>query len=118
TEHVRIVKTANEVAARGWKHISILKLDTEGCEVPILTDFLAVVPEIDIIYCEFHSEEDRRRIEAIVADRFILYWAKVDCPHLGICVYLAKALARKYPYIDSKRKSFLDGDSASGRSPS
>jgi FkbM family methyltransferase len=108
SECVRLVKASHEAAERGWKAISILKLDTEGCEVPILTEFLASVPAIDLLYCEYHAEEDRRRIDALVADRFILCWTKATRAHQGLCVYLSKDLAQRYAEIDGSRKSFLD----------
>jgi FkbM family methyltransferase len=107
TESVRLVKVSREAAERGWKAVSILKLDTEGCEVPILTEFLAAVPALDILYCEYHAEEDRRRIDALVSDRFLLYASNATKPHLGTCVYVARSLIHKYPHIDCGRKSVL-----------
>jgi hypothetical protein len=106
-EVVRVVKASREAAERGWTSVSILKLDTEGCELPILTELLTAVPTIDVLYFEYHSDDDRRRIDALLADRFLLYQGRATAPHLGTCVYLAKALARNYPEIDARKKSFV-----------
>jgi FkbM family methyltransferase len=103
TEVVRLVKASREAAERGWNSLSILKLDTEGCEVPILTELLRSVLSIDILYCEYHSEEDRRRIDALVCDQFVLCWSKANTVHLGTCAYLARSLVAVRPEIDARR---------------
>ena len=92
TETVRLVKASREAAERGWNHISILKLDTEGCEVPILSELLGSVPDIELIYCEYHAEDDRRTIDALVADRFCLYWGTATKLHQGTCLYMSRSL--------------------------
>jgi FkbM family methyltransferase len=102
-EHVRIVDVRREIAERGWKSISILKLDTEGCEVPILAGFLDAVEHIDIFYCEYHSEEDRRRIDAMVEGRFSLWHAKADRVHRGNCVYLSHDFLARHPGFEAER---------------
>ncbi len=109
TESVRLVKASREAAERGWNHISILKLDTEGCEVPILSELLASVPDIELIYCEYHAEDDRRTIDALVADRFCLYWATATKLHQGTCLYMARSLIAKFPDADIQQKSFRAG---------
>jgi FkbM family methyltransferase len=105
TETVRLVKASREAAERGWNSLSILKLDTEGCEVPILTELLSSVRTIDLLYCEYHSEEDRRHIDLILADRFVLCGSKSDAMHLGTCIYLSRSFVAEHPEIDACRKS-------------
>ena len=100
---ITLVKTAKEVVNRNLKHISILKIDTEGCEVPILGEIFSTVDALDIIYFEYHSEEDRREIDRMVSEKFVLYKAKTDAVHRGSGVYLSKALVNRYPAIDGKR---------------
>lgn len=107
-EHVRIVNAAREIAERGWHEVSILKLDTEGCEVPILTAFLAAVPTIDILYCEYHSDDDRQKIDELLKGRFLLCNSKATKAHLGTTVYAARSLVSRYPHLAQGSKSFLD----------
>ena len=38
------------------RSIDILKLDSEGCEVQILSSLSSFIPEITIIYLEYHSD--------------------------------------------------------------
>jgi FkbM family methyltransferase len=52
---------------RGIDRIDIVKIDTEGCEVPILEALADRLPDVQALYLEFHSEEDRARIESIVS---------------------------------------------------
>ena len=100
---ITLVKTAKEIANRNLKQISILKIDTEGCEVPILEEIFSIVDTLEMIYFEYHSEEDRREIDRMVAENFVLYKAKTDAIHRGSGVYLSKALVNRYPAMDGKR---------------
>jgi FkbM family methyltransferase len=77
--------------------ISLLKIDTEGCEVPILRDLADSLPHIDAIYVEYHSEQDRRDIDAIVAPLFILSHADSKHPHRGVILYVAKRIVAAVP---------------------
>lgn len=104
-ETVRLVKAGREAVERQWKNLSIVKIDTEGCEVPILSDILSEVPTIDLLYCEYHAEEDRHAINALTKERFILATAKADKPHQGMCMYCSRALLERYPIFDALRKS-------------
>jgi FkbM family methyltransferase len=82
---------------------AILKLDTEGCEVPILRDIADLLDGIDMIYVEYHSEADRRTIDAILAGRFMLSWSHAALPHRGMILYVAEALAARFPGLNSLR---------------
>jgi len=67
----------------------ILKLDTEGAEVEILS----ALPELgfDLILLEYHSEENRRSTDALLRD-YVLSGGHVRCPHRGVLKYLHKRL--------------------------
>ncbi|MBF0452578.1 MAG: FkbM family methyltransferase [Candidatus Magnetomorum sp.] len=71
----------------GLKHIDILKIDTEGCEVQILESLRKRLSDIDYIVLEYHSEDDRRRIDAILHD-FTLISCSVSICGLGILKYV------------------------------
>ncbi len=80
--------------------ISLLKIDTEGCEVPILSDLYARLPYIDAILIEYHSEEDRHEIDAFLAKTHLLYAARADQPHRGVLTYISHELAEQHHLND------------------
>jgi hypothetical protein len=82
---------------------AVLKLDTEGCEVPILRDLGELLNAIDLIYVEYHSEADRRAIDALLAERFMLATATARYPHRGLNLYVAETLAAAFPALHSLR---------------
>jgi len=103
TESIKLVNTSGEMKRRYLTNISILKIDTEGCEVPILSEIFTVVQNIDIIYLEYHSEEDRRELDRMVENNFVLQNMKTEGIHRGTCVYLSKNMLARYPKMDNKR---------------
>jgi FkbM family methyltransferase len=102
-ETIRLRRASEELTERGIAEISLLKIDTEGCEVPILEDLLAGTPVIDVIQVEYHSEDDRRAIDAMLADRFLLLHARVDELHRGTCTYLSREVVRQHPELETFR---------------
>ena len=77
TESIQVRRAASQLETLGIDRISILKLDTEGCEVPILRDLESWLDRIDAIYVEYHSEADRRAIDQILANHFVLLRARI-----------------------------------------
>lgn len=98
-ELVKLVKVSEEIVKRKISRISILKLDTEGCEVSILNEFFleSANVDIDLIYVEYHSEEDRLEIDGMVSERFILFYSQTNQLHRGTKGFISKALISKYP---------------------
>src|SRR6266508_4102258 len=82
-ESAEIRDAGAEFDRLGFKDVSILKLDTEGCELPILRALGNRRNAIEIIYLEYHSESDRLVIDALLAERFVLAQANVTAPHRG-----------------------------------
>jgi FkbM family methyltransferase len=72
--------------------ISVLKIDTEGMELPILRSLGNRIALTDVIYLEYHSESDRREIDRMLADRFILFASQVSVPDRGTVCYVAVSL--------------------------
>ncbi|TWU02256.1 FkbM family methyltransferase [Stieleria varia] len=95
TETVFLRQASSELTALGVSRISILKIDTEGCEVPILRDLRDWLDRIDSVYVEYHSEADRRAIDTMLGDHFYLIHATVHFPNLGTLVYLSHECARR-----------------------
>ena len=77
----------------------LLKIDTEGCEVPVLRDIADQLDQIDVVYLEYHSEADRRALDALLGDRFALWKAKAHHVHRGTCAYLHRRLLEAHPEL-------------------
>jgi hypothetical protein len=100
------VKSARGEFARmgiGAGESMILKLDTEGCEVPILRDVSAVLGGVDLLYVEYHSEEDRLAIDDLLRGQMMLAVGRAMMPHRGTSVYVARHLVERYPMLDAAR---------------
>ena len=76
--------------------VSLLKIDTEGAEVAILRDLAAFLPRIDMIYIEYHSEADRRAIDALLPG-FVLVRAEARHAHRGVNLYQAQRIVEAMP---------------------
>lgn len=73
SEPVLLRSAAGWLGERSIDRVDILKLDTEGCELPILTDVGdALVSEIKVIYVEYHSEDDRKELDARLGESHIM----------------------------------------------
>jgi len=57
---------------RGLSRLDIVKIDTEGSEVPILRALEPLLPSVKVLYVEYHSDDDRRTIDGIVASTHVL----------------------------------------------
>jgi FkbM family methyltransferase len=93
TESIQVRRAASQLEALGIDRISILKLDTEGCEVPILRNLVSWLDRIDCIYVEYHSEADRRAIDQLLANHFELIRARVTRANLGTMVFRSRSMA-------------------------
>ena len=78
---------------------AILKLDTEGCEVPVLRDLGELVDAFDVIYVEWHSDRDRRRIDALLGERFALWRTQASAVHRGTAAYLHSRVLQAHPRL-------------------
>jgi FkbM family methyltransferase len=72
--------------------IDILKIDTEGCEVPILRSLTDFLPSVKLIYVEYHSDRDRRLIDQLLADTHVLWRGHATLVHRGEFCYLRRDL--------------------------
>lgn len=90
TEPVTIYRASELLDDLQLNQISILKLDTEGYELTILRDLENRFHQIEAIYVEYHSEDDRRAIDSLLAEHFYLIHARVHFPNLGTLVYFSR----------------------------
>ena len=88
------------IAEHGISRIGLLKLDTEGSEVPILRDLEDFLDRIDAVFLEYHSEADRLEIDRILSSRFDLCKATIDLVHRGTLAYVAKAIIASRTHFD------------------
>jgi FkbM family methyltransferase len=63
---IRLVAAAEWVEQADPGTIDVLKVDTEGCEVPILRSLGDHLGSVRLLYLEFHSQLDRRAIEEMI----------------------------------------------------
>ena len=76
--------------------IDILKLDTEGCEVPILGSMLDVVAATTkVVFLEYHSDEDRRRLDAMLEPSHQLVYGQNHF-ETGELTYFARDLVQSH----------------------
>jgi FkbM family methyltransferase len=78
----------------GLSYIDVLKIDTEGSEVPILKSLLPRLKYIGIVMLEYHSEADRRRIDQLLAN-FSLIGSKAETIDVGTLKYVNRQLLGK-----------------------
>ena len=75
-ERVIIRRASAELSDLG--HITILKVDTEGHEYRILHDMSGLLDKISSIFVEVHSDLDRKRIDALLGDTFVLFYTRCN----------------------------------------
>jgi len=72
--------------AAGIDRVDVLKIDTEGSELEILRSLGPRLDRVNLVVAEYHAEEDRRAIDALLDD-FCLVAAAVAAPGRGILKY-------------------------------
>jgi FkbM family methyltransferase len=75
----------------GAQAADIVKLDTEGCEWPILNTLRPWLGQFRVIYLEYHSETDRRRIDALLEPTHWLHGGTIHHTHRGEFCYIARS---------------------------
>lgn len=89
---VNIIKATDALKEHDIKKIDILKIDTEGAEMPILLDIKEFLDDTDYILIEYHSEEDRLKIDALLSEKKVLYDAHIHEPDRGSLAYMDRQL--------------------------
>lgn len=86
TETVDLRRASTFLAGLGIDQIDILKIDTEGCELPILRDILTRYRP-RAIHLEYHSDADRRALDTLL-ESYVVHSGTAYRPHLGVVTYL------------------------------
>lgn len=104
-DSVTVRRASHALAALDATVIDLLKIDTEGFEVPILEDLGQLVREIRAIYIEFHSDRDRLLLDKRLAETHLLAYAAVRHPHRGDVCYVHRdtAYARRHAILGIER---------------
>ncbi len=77
----------------------ILKIDTEGCELSILRRIKPLLVQVDIIYLEYHHEEQRRLLDIELSTYSILA-SSAKFLHRGNVMYGSARLVQEHPKLD------------------
>jgi len=88
-EEVALRRISSVLDEQGIGPIRILKIATEGAEVPILCHMEDRLDQVGAVFIENHAERDCREIDHLLGRRIVLYGAKVHCCHLGVLAYVA-----------------------------
>ncbi|MDW3220231.1 MAG: FkbM family methyltransferase [Acidimicrobiales bacterium] len=110
-EMVSVRHAGRWAADTGLARIDILKLDVEGFEAAVLASLTALLPTIKVLYVEYDSRDDRRRIDHTLEATHDLYAGKVFLDQ-GEVVYLAKAIADDPAATNHLRSLFDPGQRA------
>lgn len=89
-EWVPVLAARAAIESLGAPAYSILKIDTEGCELEILESLGDLLQSVDVIHLEYHSEADRLAIDQLLAPHFVLSTARADGPHRGTNAYIRR----------------------------
>jgi FkbM family methyltransferase len=92
SEPIRLLGAAQFLSDHRIDKVDVLKIDTEGCEVPILRSLEDYLPEVKVLYVEYHSERDRRLIDGILAETHVLWRGHVNLAYRGEFCYLKRDL--------------------------
>lgn len=65
-EQIKLINFRDFIKVNEINSIDILKIDTEGCEVPILRSIADYISSIKLLYLEYHSEEDKSFIKSLL----------------------------------------------------
>jgi FkbM family methyltransferase len=85
---VRAVRPLLEEA--GIARISILKVDTEGMELPILRAIEESLAGVEVVHLEYHSDEDRRELDDLLSASHVLFASRAIEPDRGTVTYVRR----------------------------
>ena len=71
-EQIQLINLSQFLEKKQLDSVDIIKIDTEGCELPILLSLKRYIPKIKVIYLEYHSKEDRDNIVELLKKTHVL----------------------------------------------
>jgi len=97
SEKVKVRRASDVFRELNLTGCDILKIDTEGSELPIIRDLGSLLSGPDALYVEYHSENDRIEIDRLVQPYFALWCSTIYAVNCGVNVYLSHKLLERYP---------------------
>jgi FkbM family methyltransferase len=91
SERVKLRSVSEWLKENSIETVDVLKIDTEGCEIPILRDMRHSLPSVKLIYLEYHSEADRKEVDRLLGDTHVLLRAKAVMG-IGNVTYLSNGV--------------------------
>ena len=107
-EEVEIRSAAKELGKIMTKSC-ILKIDTEGSELPIICSIIHLIDKVDILCLEYHSETDRRKIDLLLSPNYSLWFSQSSSVHRGNLGYISYRMLMEFPHLD-RREIKIDRD--------
>jgi len=92
-ETVQLRSVADWLRENSIDVVDVLKLDTEGCEIPILEGMRDQLGSVQVLHVEFHSDADRKAIDRLVGATHMLVSGHIHHAHRGELTYVANAIA-------------------------
>lgn len=86
---IQLRKALDVLKSEAIERIDILKIDTEGCEVPILQSIGELIPAVGVVFLEYHSERDRLVLDGLLSPTHTLFSGRIVAPHRGELCYVA-----------------------------
>ena len=104
-EKVELVNIANFLEIQNIKKIDILKIDTEGCEVPIIKTLSNYYESLSVIYLEYHSVSDKKELLRLLENTHMVIGDKV----VGMTEALVdrSLLGKKYCAVIGKKENSI-----------
>jgi FkbM family methyltransferase len=115
SETVQLRAAGPWATEHGVARIDILKVDVEGCELDVLTSLEHLLPTVKVLYVEYDSRHDRRRLEALLRSTHELYRGLVFLDQ-GECIYVRRDYA-DHPDARPFLMQLFVGDTATGAEP-
>jgi len=75
----------------GLESIDVLRVATGGDEVEVLANLQPQLRDIKVIYVEFTSEQDRKRIDQMLDPSHFLWQGEISQGNYGCLCYLSRA---------------------------
>ena len=91
-ETISLRSAPSFLAEQGLERVDLLKIDTEGCEIPILRSLHVCLSNVKLIYVEYHSDRDRRLIDELLCNTHVLWRGHSFLVHRGEFCYLRRDL--------------------------
>jgi sugar phosphate isomerase/epimerase len=76
----------------GLESIDVLRVATGGDEVEVLANLQPQLRDIKVIYVEFTSEQDRKRIDQMLDPSHLLWQEEVSQGNYGCLCYLNRCI--------------------------